>query len=400
MTKELRAMLQKRDAMKQEVRTMIAEDNTIEAKTKMEEVRNLQAKIDLQLELEETESRAYNNGKELNDDGNIEERDVQELEKEYTGIVLRALRRHDVSFEQRSIIDEYERRAVMNEGGTNPAIPDGDSGLLVPKDIQTQINTLMRTFNDLSEYVNIQHVNTLSGSRVLEKDENMVPFANIDEYGEINPIDNPKFVKVSYKVQKRAGILPITNELLKDNDANLLGYVTQWIAKKAVFTRNTHIINLLKTLPKKTLANVAAINKELNVSLDPAISATSIILTNQDGYNWLDNQVDGKGRPLLMEDFTQQGRKIFKGRPIAIAANRMLPSEKNKAPLIIGNLKQLIILFTRHFFELASTKEGGDSFKRDTTDLRAIMRDDYVKWDEKAAVFGELDVTATPHKAQ
>ncbi len=87
----------------------------------------------------------------------------------------------------------------------------------------------------------------------------------------------------------------------------------------------------------------------LNVTLDPAISRTSIILTNQDGWDWLDNQVDGNGRPILQDDFTQPGRKMYKGRPIVVVSNRHLPSDTDNAlaPLIIGNLKQFMVLFNR-----------------------------------------------------
>lgn len=395
MTKELRALLQKLDGMKQEVRTMLAEDKTTEAKEKMAEVRALQEKVDLQRELEDTEARGLG-GKELDDEGNVEKRDMKELESEYTGILLRAIRRRTVSSEQRSVISEYEKRAVMNEGGTNPAIPDGDAGLVVPQDIQTTINTLMREWNDLSQYVNVQNVNTLSGSRVLETDADMTPFADVDEYGTIAATDNPKFTPITYSVKKRAGFLPLTNELLADNDANLLQYVTTWIARKAAHTRNTHIITLLKTLTPQALANLAAINKVLNVTLDPAISRSAILLTNQDGFDWLDNQVDGMGRPMLSDDITQPGRKMYKGRPIAVAPNRILATTTNLAPIFIGDLKQLVVLFNRRFFELASTKEGGDAWRRDTTEMRTIMRDDYKKWDSAAAVYGQLDVTPAP----
>ncbi|GEC93517.1 phage major capsid protein [Brevibacillus brevis] len=395
MTKELRALLQKLDTAKQEVRTMLADDKTNEAKEKMDEVRSLQVKVDLQRELEETEARGLG-GLELNDDGNIEERDMQELEKEYTGIVLRGIRRRGINEEMRSVVREYEQRAVMNEGGTNPAIADGDVGIIVPKDIQTQINMLMRDWNDLSPYVSVENVTALSGTRVLESDADMTPFADVDEYGDIQATDNPKFTPISYKVKKRAGFLPLTNELLADNDANLIAYITNWIARKAAHTRNFHILNLLKTVTPKTLADLKAINTVLNVDLDPAISRSAAILTNQDGFNWLDNQVDGNSRPILTDDFTQPGRKMYKGRPIAVMSNRNLPSNTNKAPLIVGNLKQFMVLFNRRFFELASTREGGDAWRRDTTELRTIMRDDYVKWDAEAAVFGQLDVTPTP----
>lgn len=395
MTKDLRALLAKLDTAKQEVRSLLAEDKVTEAKEKMEEVRSLQAKVDLQRELEETEARGLGST-ELKDDGNVEERDMKELEAEYRGIFLRGIRRRPITAEQRSIIAEYERRAVMNEGETNPAIPDGDVGIVVPQDIQTQINTLMREWNDLSQYVTVENVSTLSGSRVLESDADMTPFADVDEYGVIQETDNPKFTPITYKVKKRAGYLPLTNELLADNDANLLGYVTNWIARKAVHTRNTHIIALLRTLTPQALADVKAINTVLNVGLDPAISLSSIILTNQDGFNWLDNQVDGMSRPILQEDITQPGRKLFKGRQIVVASNRHLPSVDDKAPMIIGNLKQFMVLFNRRFFELASTREGGDAWRRDTTELRTIMRDDYVKWDTAAAVFGEIDLAPTP----
>lgn len=396
MTKELREMLQQLESMKQEVRSLMGEDKVDEAEKRMEDVRALQKKIEIQRQLEDEERNSLGLGgsREIDTgtDGDSETREDAELEQEYTGIVLRALRRRPISSDQRSIIAEYEKRAVMHGGGATGQ-DDGDSGLVVPKDIQTQINKLMRTFNDLSQYVNVQNVNTLSGSRVLEKDEDMTPFADVDEYGEIQNMDNPKFTPVSYSVKKRAGILPITNELLADNDANLLAYVTDWIARKATVTRNHHIIALLNTMDKVTLGGLEEINTTLNVELDPAISATSLILTNQDGYNWFDNQTDANGRPILQDDFTQPGRKLYKGRPIAIASNRYFPSEEGKAPFVIGNLKQLIVLFNRRFFELASTKEGGDAWKRDTTDLRTIMRDDYKMWDDRAAVFGQIDIS-------
>lgn len=395
MTKELRAMLDRLDGMKAEVRTMMAEDKVTEAKAKMDEVRSLQAKVDIQRELEETEARGLG-GRELDDRGNVESRDMKELETEYRGIILRTIRRKDVSLEQQSVIREYENRALMNEGGTNPAIPDGDVGLLVPQDVQTSINALMREWNDLSEFVKVENVNTLSGSRVLEKDEDMTPFVDVDEFEEIEEIDNPKFTRIPYAVKKRAGFLPLTNELLADTDTNLLAYVTEWIARKAVHTRNTKILTLLRTLTPQTLADVKAINSVLNVSLDPAISRSAVLLTNQDGFDWMDNQYDNNGKPILQEDITKPGTKIFKGRRIAVMANRNLPTIGTNAPLFIGNMKQFAVIFNRRFFELASTREGGQAWRRDTTEMRTIMRDDYRKWDDKATIYGHLDITATP----
>jgi HK97 family phage major capsid protein len=396
-SKELREMLQRLEQMKQEVRTFLADDKTSDAEERMNDVRALQKKIEVQraLEDEERDGLGLGGGSPLGGGNPLESREGAELEQEYTKIFLRGLRRQGITADMRSVVSEYERRAVMNEGQTNPAIPDGNSALIVPQDIQTTINRVERQINDLSMYVNMQYVTTLSGSRVLETVQSITPFAPIDEYGAFQEMDNPKFTPVGYQVKKYGGILPLTNDLLQDTDQNLIQYVSNWIANKAVFTRNKLIIDLLKTMTKTDLADFGAVKKVLNVGLDPAISLNATILTNQDGYDWLDQLVDGYGRPLLTDDITQPGRKMFKGRPIAIASNRILPSDSGvgKAPIIIGDLKQLMVCFCRKFYELASTKEGGDAFIRDTTNLRAITRCDTKFWDTGAAVFGQLDIS-------
>ena len=174
--------------------------------------------------------------------------------------------------------------------------------------------------------------------------------------------------------------------------------MSSWIAKKHVITKNSLIIAILNAMAKKDLADIKAAKKVLNVDLDPAISLSSVILTNQDGFNWLDEQEDKNGRPLLQDDITQPGKKLFKGRRIEVVSNRMLPSTGTttvKAPFIVGNFKELMVLFTRGKYELASTNIGGEAWRRDTTEMRTITRDDCVKWDDKAAVFGEITISTT-----
>ncbi|WP_438445900.1 phage major capsid protein [Gorillibacterium sp. sgz5001074] len=398
MSKELRALLQKLEQRKTEVRSFMAGDKLKEAEDMMAEVRSLQTQVKMLQELENEERDFVGGGGGaplIGGSNGLETREDGELEREYTGIFLRGLRRQGVTADMRSIITEYERRAVMNEGGTNPAIPAGDSSILVPKDIQTQIHAVIRSLDDLTQYVNVVPVTALSGTRVMEKDQAMVPFGLIDEYSPIPEMDNPQFIPVEYKVKKRGGILPLTNELLADSDQNVLAYITDWIGRKSVVTRNSLVVNLLNGMTKVDLANFGAVKKVLNVSLDPAISLNASILTNQDGYDWMDQLVDTQGRPLLTDDITQPGRKLFKGRPIVVVANRYLPTNTGagKAPMVIGNLKQLITLFSRKFYEIASTKEGGDAFRRDTTDLRTIIRDDIKTWDSGAAVYGMVDIS-------
>lgn len=393
MSKELRELLSRLETMKAEVRSFMGADKMEDAEKRMNDVRELQKKVDLQRALEETEERGLWGGNERN--GDPEQRNEKELENEYRSIFLQAVRRREVSSDQRSVIKEYEKRAVMHEGGATGQT-DGDSGLIVPQDIQTQIHELTRQFNDLSQYVHVEEVTTLSGSRVLEKLGTMTPFAEIEEYGVIPNMENPKFEKVSYQARKRGGILPLTNELIADSDQNLINYIKRWIAQKSVVTRNMLITGMLNGFDKVAFDSLDDVKRAMNISLDPAILDNSIILTNQDGFNWLDEQKDSNGRYLLQDDITQAGRKLFKGRPVAVSSNRFLPSVGSKAPFIAGDLEQAIILFSRLFYELASTREGGDAWKRDTTDLRVLMREDIKTWDEEAVVYGQLDLAAVP----
>ncbi|WP_312884174.1 phage major capsid protein [Paenibacillus xylanilyticus] len=395
--KELRALLDAIEQKKQEVRTMVSEDKTTEANNQMAELRKMQEKANVLRELEEDETREYGNngGQPLGGFLDLSSREDAELEKEYRGVFMKGVRRRDVNSEERSIITEYERRAVMHEGGVSGQTT-GDASLIIPQDIQTRINTVSRQFTDLSQFITVEDVATLSGSRVIEKDAEFVPFPLIEEYGVIPESDAPQFIPLKYAVTKRGGILPLTNELLADSDQNIISYISTWIGKKAVATRNSLILAELNKLAKKPLADMDAIKRVINIGLDPAISERSIILTNQHGFAWMDEQKDANGRYLLVDDITQPGKKLFKGRQVVVASNRMLPGDATAgtAPFIVGDLKQLLVLYSRKFYELASTKEGGSAFTRDTTDLRAIMRQDIKTWDAGAAVFGQLDVSA------
>src|SRR5690606_11682452 len=167
------------------------------------------------------------------------------------------------------------------------------------------------------------------GSRVLEKDETMTPLQVVDEYAEIPELDNPKFVPVTYPLKKRAGYLPLTNELLRDSDQNILNYVTNWIGRKVVVTRNSLIAAQLNALTDNIVAALDGIKRILNVELDPAISQNAVMITNLDGFNWLDTQTDNQGRYLVTIDVTQPGRRLLLGRPIVVVSNRYLPSQED-----------------------------------------------------------------------
>lgn len=389
MTKAMRELLAQREAVAAKAREAIENGTAADVKAAREELEDINNRIEALRALEAEEERGFENSRRRG-----EQKEREELKNEYKSVFVKALRRKRLNADERNIIRDYKRTFynVMHEGGV-VTDPDGDSSLIVPEDVQTTINTIMRQLNDLTQYVRQETTTMLSGSRVLEADEEMIPMAVVDEYGEINELDNPKFTPVTYKLVKRAGFLPITNELLADTDQNILAYVSNWIARKVVVTRNVLVRDKLDELDKVPLADINDLKRVLNVDLDPAISASAIILTNQDGFHFLDTLQDNDGRPLLQPDPTNATQRLFKGRPIVVMSNRHLPTVDEKAPMIVGNLQQLIVHFWRGMFELSSTTEGGEAWRRDSTELRVITRDDVVLWDEAAAVYGQIDLS-------
>lgn len=281
--------------------------------------------------------------------------------------------------------------ANMNEGAGEAG------GFIVPTDEQTKINELKRALNPLSALVRVENVNTMSGTRVLEKASDMTPFASVAELAAIGEIDGPKFTQVKYAIKKFAGILPISEELLADSDQNLLAYVNGWLAKKSVATENAQILAVLKTLTKAPLTNLDGIKEILNVTLDPTISLMSSVLTNQDGFNFLDKQKDTDGRYLLQPNPLDSTQKLLFGKPVTVVSNKVLPTDTSvasakKASVIIGSFTDAVVLFDRQATTLTGTSVGGDAWKRDSYDVKAVTRIDVQKFDDKAVVFGELTI--------
>lgn len=76
-----------------------------------------------------------------------------------------------------------------------------------------------------------------------------------------------------------------------------------WFARKQVLTENALLRSKLETLTATSIPAtgdaIAGLKSVLNKALDPAISLNAAILTNQDGFDYLDQLVDDMGRPML-----------------------------------------------------------------------------------------------------
>lgn len=355
-----------------------------EAKAKIEEAKSAKNELDNYLAMMQIQVSDPVNSQA----GVLPPSSVKNEDPSYKEVFMKAIRGQNLSHEEASVMQEYKAALSENSGK--------DGGYIVPEDITTTINQFKQTVDSLEQYVNVQPVSTNKGARTLEKRAASTPFAPLSEYGKPNAmqeIASPEFDRLSYAIEDYAGFLPVPNDLLDDTDQALEEYLRQWIAKKSIATRNYLILQELNKLTKVDFVDYKGIKTALNVTLDPAFAAGANIFTNQDGFNYLDQLEDKNGRPLLQPDPTNPTRSLLSGKPVITLSNKTIATDKDgKAPFIVGNLKEAIILWDRKQLSIDMTKEGGNAWRTNTSEFRAIEREDVTSWDTEAVVYGQITV--------
>ncbi len=390
MNEELKKMLDGIKAKKQEVRELCKAGKIEDAAKAKDELKQLQAQFDLLYDLEQDKLDSIQQQAE---DGTAKK--VVDQTKKITGAFVNAIRaavgKGDLSADDREILNS------MNEG------KDEDGGLTVPKDIRTAVKELRRSEDALETLVNVERVNTLSGSRVIELHADQTPFDNVDEAAEFPEVSTPQFEKLDYKVKKKGGILKVTQELLSDSAENIIAYLKRWIAKKAKATRNFLIIAKIREITKDLEVSVDGLDdlkRIFNILLDPAIALSSCVVTNQDGYNWLDTLKDKDGKYIIQPDPTKPMSMMLFGKyPVKKVGNKTLPSIAvsggYKVPIVCGDLKEAITIFDRETLTIDISSTAGKLWETDQTGIKVRERLDIQSVDEEAIIMAEHFVSTS-----
>ena len=287
------------------------------------------------------------------------------------------------------------RNGTMKEG--TPA----DGGYTVPEDIQTRINEYREAQASLISLVDVENVTTNKGQRTFKKRTQQTGFVKVAEGGKIGAGVTPQFERLSYEIEKYAGYFPVTNELLSDSDANIVGTLTAWIGNESRITRNKLILTTLGTKEKTPIKALDDIKKALNVTLGQAFKPTSRIVTNDDGLQWLDTLKNEKGEYLLQPSPVDPMQlRLCAGAttiPVTVIPNADLPTAETKIPIIIGDLKEAVKFFDRNQMSIMSSNIASigtlNAYEMDMTLFRAIEREDCVLKDKEAFVYGEFDTS-------
>lgn len=302
------------------------------------------------------------------------------------------------NFGRESKLDD-ETVQVLNSTTMTQGVPE-DGGLTVPQDIRVEVKELRREGVALEKYVNVEPVSTLTGSRNIEVDADHTPFDNVDEAAEFPEIDGPQFKKIEYKVKKKGGILKVTRELFQDTGIALKGYLVRWLTKKTRATRNFLIIKKLNEITEGEEVEVAEFDdlKDIfNVKLDPAIAATSIVVTNQEGFNYLDKMKNSDGKYVIQPDPIQKSKRLLFGiHPIEVVPSRTMPVVDGKAPIYFGDLNEAVTIFDRETMSIEFNDQADSFWKKDITGIKVRERLDIQSVDDEAVIKGVIDAGSEP----
>lgn len=366
---------------------------------------------------------------------------VAEAEKSF--VASKPARKKIARDDERDAVKEFAAAARAGFKGLNEGTP-ADGGYTVPEDIVTRVENLRAAKASLIDLVGYETVSTNRGARTFKKRSQQKGFTKVAEGGNISKTSKPEFGRYEYNIEKYAGYLPVTAELLDDSDEKIVAVVTEWIADESRVTRNNIIIEAMnskytrKDAPEAVIEikDLDGIKHVLNVVLGQAFKPTSVIVTNDDGLQLLDTLKNADGEYLLKSNPQDPMKmRLSAGAttvPVEVIPNDDLPSENNyvktsdvdivagkiyyttadsetyvpvsapeteqltnyyevdggKAPFYIGDLKEGVKFFDRRAMSIKSSDVAAigelNAYEGDLTLFRAIEREDCVVRDDKA----------------
>lgn len=173
--------------------------------------------------------------------------------------------------------------------------------------------------------------------------------------------------------------------------------------QKTRATRNAKIlacVDKIATGKEVAVTDLDGLKDIFNVMLDPAITVSSSVWTNQDGFNWLDKLKDKDGNYVMQPDPTNKTRQLLFGKyAVHVLSNKVLKTtvdvskKTNTYPLICGDLSEAVTLFDREFMTIESSKEAGSAWDKDQLAVKVRDRFDVQPVDTAAIIKGQIAVT-------
>ncbi|USS87469.1 phage major capsid protein [Fructilactobacillus hinvesii] len=255
---------------------------------------------------------------------------------------------------------------------------DDDSfTVTIPVDQQTAINEIRKQRTDFSQEFHQEAVGTLTGSRVVQTDANLIPMQDLTDGESITLQDIDNLKTLAYSIHTYATATKLTNNLLNDSAENLQAYVIKWIGLSQVLGRSQACLRALNQLfvditdkngnqikaPKSTI-KISKLDDVIDLImpgsvLDGAVatSPNAKIYTTNTGFTKLAKVKNAKGEYMIEPDVTNPDIYRFRGKEIKAVEDSLFKDKdgnslftklpKNAEPIVFGDLDYTGTVFDR-----------------------------------------------------
>ena len=256
-------------------------------------------------------------------------------------------------------------------------------GVLVPVETASFVARMATGVYRLRDRVDEYFTNTKSGKIPLLANPTAGLVAQFDEMPQGNISEGQiLFGSVDFNVGDYGLIVPVSNDLIEDATTDVFGVIADQFARAQVITEDAMILGAIDSM----VASVETVNdwkdiaKALNATA-PVGSPEKVIVTNTDGYNYLDTLVDDNGRPILTQALVDNPRRIFRGYEVIQLPNEVLPTATPEAdhdygaiPFYVGQLRDAVMFVERKGLEIAYNPYSDSAFKKNSVDVRVTCR--------------------------
>lgn len=365
MNKKMRELLAKIEEKRATAKSYLEANDTEKAAAAMTEIEDLQKQYEIAEKLLKAEQD------EIPDV-------APAIAKKANGFdtVAKMLRKESLSDTEKALIT----------GGAN------GENLLMPEDIDLAIRELRKQYKSAKGLVTVIPTDTMSGGFNFEKGA-PAGLASLTDGDDVDATGEPQFERKSFAVKLFGKLIAISNVLKGAEKAGLMAYINKWFVKNAIITENKAIFDALKNgKTVKVLKGWAAFKTSINKDLDPSALIGAKIVTNQTGFDVLDSELDGQGRPILQTNPAIPTQKLFQGLPVEVFSDAELPNVAGKAPVFYGNTEAGAYFIEKNGLEFAVSDQY--LFGKNQTALRVIEGFDVIQADAGAYLYGTIEPTA------
>lgn len=285
-------------------------------------------------------------------------------------------------------LTDEEKSALQNEAsspgqqGETPA----KGGYLAPKEFVAGVERLANEDARLKNYVHVYATTYRKGQYPI-RDEVATGLTKRSELNTMTGKDI-NFDAVEFDIENWYDFIPVANELIEDANVDILELVKEAFAEDLVLTENREILTAMDSAAggtAKEIADYTEIAAALNKDIKVAARKNAVIVTNQNGWAYLDALEDGEKHPLLVPDIKEPGVKRFKGAEVVVLDNATLANGTTTVkgdtvatiPFYVGDLKKAVLFADRQGFIVKMSSEAG--YLQEATYLKITPRFDVVK---------------------